>query len=221
MTRTVRIAALLIAAVPLVLGSTGCATTVSQWIVRTRDHQGDVAVAHKNFLDASNAYQLALKLNPRDAHARTGLTSVQLRLAESLFASSRFDDALDALALAGKYSPNDARVTEMRAEIEQAEIKRDIVVSNFPTYTVTGRAITRSYMQLKTQSDEIAKHLRRFGYTYDTDDLTAAIRQSYALSEDVTRVTNRLQQYRQLVESGVPEKGAAALAPPASLLPLP
>ena len=41
------------------------------------------------------------------------------------------------------------------------------------------------------------------------------------LNEEVARLTNRLQLYRQLVESGVPEHSAENLAPPASLLPLP
>ena len=108
----------------------------------------------------------------------------------------------------------------LRSEIEQAEIKRDIVVSNYPSYKVTGASIQRAYTQLKTQNSEILLALRRFDYTYDTADLSAAIRQSYVLNEDVARLTSRLQLYRQLVESGVPEH-AENLAPPASVLPLP
>ncbi len=218
--RTVRLAALLIAcSVPL--GTAGCASSVAHWIVRTRNHQGDVALAHKNFPDASVAYQLALKIDPANQHARDGLTIVQIRLAQADFTASKFDDALDALAVAAKYSPGDDRVQSVRGQIEQAQIKRDIVVSNYPSYKENGRALRRRYAQLKGQVQDVSRSLQRFDYTYDTADLSTAIRQSYALDAEVTQLTNRLTQYRQLVESGVPENDAESLAPPASLLPLP
>jgi predicted Zn-dependent protease len=221
MKRTLRILTLLAACVMLPLGTTGCATAVAQWIVRERNHQGDVALQHRNYPDASVAYQLALKIDPTNPHARSGLVAVQLRLAQTFFAASRFDEAINALAVASHYSPHDDRVQSLRSEIEQAEIKRDIVVSNYPAYKVTGAAIQRAYAQLKNQNNEILLALKRFDYTYDTADLAAAIRQSYLLNEEVARLTNRLQLYRQLVESGVPESATGTLAPPASLLPLP
>ena len=218
--RIVRTAMLLLACA-LPLGTTGCASSVAQWIVRERNHQGDVALQHGNYPDASVAYQLALKIDPANPHARSGLTNVQVRLAQTLFAASKFENAIDALAVAAHYSPNDDRVRSLRGEIEQAEIKRDIVVSNYPSYKVTGASIRRGYNQLKTMNRDILNSLLRFDYTYDTADLSTAIRQSYALNEEVARLTNRLQTYRQLVESGVPENATENLAPPASLLPLP
>jgi tetratricopeptide (TPR) repeat protein len=221
MKRTLRLLALLLGCAALPLGTTGCATGVAQWIVKERNNQGDAALQHGNYPDASVAYQLALKIDPTNEHAITGLTNVQIRLAKTFFAAARFDEAIDALAVAGRISPADDRVQSLRNEIEQAQIKRDIVVSNYPSYKVTGVSIQRSYAQLKTQNAEILAALKRFDYTYDTADLSAAIRQSYALNEEIARLTNRLQQYRQLVESGVPEHGAENLAPPASLLPLP
>lgn len=219
--RTLRLVAFIVACAVLPLGTTGCASSVASWIVRTRNHQGDVALAHRNYPDASVAYQLALKIDPNNGHARAGLTNVQVRLAETFFSASKFEEAIDALAVAAKYSPTDDRVQGLRAEIEQAEIKRDIVVSNYPSYRITGTGIQRGYGQLRTQNAEILATLKRFDYTYDTADLSRAIRQSYVLNQEVTRLTNRLVQYRQLVESGLPEHGAANLAPPASLLPLP
>ncbi len=221
MTVPFRLIALVLTCAVLALGTTGCATTVAQWIVKERNHQGDVALARGSYPDASVAYQLALKIDPENKHARDGLTVVQIRLARTFFAASKFDNAIDALAVAGHYSPSDDRVQSLRSEIEQAEIKRDIVVSNFPLYKVTGVSLQRAYTQLKTQNAEILLALKRFDYTYDTADLAAAIRQSYLLNEEVARLTNRLQVYRQLVESGVPEHSADTLAPPASLLPLP
>jgi tetratricopeptide (TPR) repeat protein len=221
MTRALRLFVLSLACVTLPLATAGCGSTVADWIVRTRNHQGDIALEHKNFSDASVAYELALQIEPTNVHARTGLVNVQIRLADGLFAASKFDAAIDALAKASKYSPNDDRVAGLRAVIEQAEIKRDIVVSNYPLYKVTGRGLRRAYAQLAAQNAQILAALQKFDYTYDTADLGDAIKQSYALNEEVTRLTSRLTQYRQLVESGIPEHGAENLVPPASLLPLP
>ena len=219
--RTIRVIVALLIIAGIAMALSGCATTVANWIVRERNHQGDVALSRKNYPDASVAYQLALKIDPNNGHARSGLTNVQIRLAQTFFAGSKFEEAIDALSVASRYSPGDDRVQSMRNEIEQAQIKRDIVVSNYPAYKVTGASIERAYAQLKQQNNAIQAALKRFDYTYDTADLSTAIRQSYVLNEEVARLTNRLQTYRQLVESGVPEHGTESLAPPASLLPLP
>jgi tetratricopeptide (TPR) repeat protein len=205
----------------IAVGMTGCGSSVADWIVQTRNHQGDVAFEHLNYTDASTSYQLALKIDPGNEHARAGLVNVQIHIAQTLYANAKLEDAIVALGVASKYSPGNDRVAAMRAVIEQAEIKRDIVVSNYPLYKLTSTALHRAYTQLAAQNAEILKALDRFDYTYDTGDLGDAIRQSYALNEDVTRLTARLNQYRQLVESGVPEHGNESLAPPASLLPLP
>ncbi len=209
-------------AAALLLGATGCATDVARWIAQTRDHQGDVSLAHGNDPDASEAYELALKVQPHDEHARAGFVSVQLRIAQALFADAKFEDAIDALALAGKYSPDDPRIEALRSQIEQAEIKRDIVVSNFPSYKESTTSIRRSFAAVRRAAEEIGTSIARFEYTYDTDDLTRAIRQSYALNAEISRNTTRLLTLRQLAESGAPESSSVEnLAPPASLLPLP
>jgi tetratricopeptide (TPR) repeat protein len=205
----------------MLLATTGCAASISQWIVQTRNHQGDVALEHGNSADASVAFQLALRVDPANAHARAGLVRVQARIAQVLFTASRFDDAVKALDVANRYAPGDERVEALRSQIEQAEIKRDIVVSNYPSYRETGAGLRRSFIQLRAQAAEIATTLHRFDYTYDSSELSQAIRQSYELDSQVTRLTDRLIQYRQLVDSGVPETGDTEIAPPASLLPLP
>ncbi len=222
MLRTLRSLVLALGATACVLATTGCASTVEHWIVETRNHQGDVALEHGNDADASVAYQLALRVDATNVHAKTGLVSVQRRLAFKLFATSRFDEAVAALQIAARYAPGDERISALQSEIEQAEIKRDIVVSNYPAYRETGSSIRRQVDGLGQSSKQIALTLRRFDYTFDSNELTDALRQTYELSDEIKRITTRLMRYRQLVDSGVPDNAAAAaVAPPASLLPLP
>ncbi|GAC1299904.1 MAG: hypothetical protein NVSMB19_05300 [Vulcanimicrobiaceae bacterium] len=212
------VAALAASAAPL----GGCSGSVSSFIVGTRNHQGDLALANKNLPDASTAYRLALRLSPDDAHARAGLADVQLQIAAQDYTLSKFDDGLAALAIAAKYQPDSVRLAQLRTEIEQARVKRAIVVSNYPTYGETGLAIRRSYAGLRKESNAIVATLQRFDYSYDSNELIKAIRASERLNSEVARLTSRLVAYRQLVESGSPERsGDVPLAPAASLLPLP
>lgn len=203
-------------------GATGCATHVKSWIVATRNQQGDVALDRGNLSEASLAYRLALAVDQNDVHARTGLTTVQLQLAANEFRSSKFDDAIAALAVAAKYEPQSVRLAELRAEIEQAKIKRLIVLSNYPSYKESAVTIRAAYNDLIAQNRRIIAELAAFSYTYDTSHLTTAIRSSYDITQELQRNTRRLITFRQLVESGIPATGTAStLAPPASLLPLP
>jgi tetratricopeptide (TPR) repeat protein len=200
----------------------GCAGTLTHYIVDTRNHQGDLAYQAHNFADAATAYRLALRLAPQDEHARAGLAAVQLHIAAELFQKSDFDGALTALAVAAKYDPQSVRLAELKSDIGQARIKREIVVSNYPTYAETGRSLRRAYLQLKAETATIVAALQRFDYTYDSEQLVSAIKASFALRDEVGKLTNRLVTYRQLVESGSPERAAPEpLAPAASLLPLP
>jgi hypothetical protein len=81
--------------------------------------------------------------------------------------------------------------------------------------------IQHAYQQLDVVNKTILASLKRFSYTYDTDELTAAIKSSYDLELDVARNTNRLIAYRQVVSSGVPETMHASSVNASSLLPLP
>jgi lipopolysaccharide biosynthesis regulator YciM len=199
-----------------------CAPPIAQFIVSTRNHQGDMALANANFIDAALAYRLALRLAPSDEHARAGLAAVQLQIAAQEYQRSQFDDALAALAVAAKYDPDSVRLNELRLEVEQARVKRAIVVSNYPTYSETGLALRKSYAGLRKESNAIVATLQRFDYSYDSTELQKAITESNLLNAEVAHLTARLVSYRQLVEAGSPEKaGQSALAPAASLLPLP
>ncbi len=217
MVRTLRLG-LLVATI----ATTGCSSGVAQWIANTRIGQGDVALARGSYAEASNAYRLALRIAPNDERARVGLRSVQVLIAASDFRAARYDDALAALAVAAKYDPTSARVIQLRADIERARIKRDIVLSNYPTYKETARQLRRSYESLKVVDARIVAALKRFDYTYDPQELDRAIVLSYDLAAEMSRTTNRLVAYRQVVESGSAEaKEATKTTSSGSLLPLP
>jgi tetratricopeptide (TPR) repeat protein len=215
-----RLASLASLAGVLLLG--GCAGSVERWIVDTRVHQGDVAMERGNVKDAELAYQLALKIDPHDERARAGFVGASADLAQELYTKGDFEDALTTIAGGLKFDPSSVRLAALKATIDDAKLKREIVISNYPTYRSAGAQIIASYKQLDATNKEIMKDLTRFTYTYDTDDITAAIKRSYDLELDVARNTNRLIVYRQVVSSGIPEAPhAATSASAASLLPLP
>jgi uncharacterized protein HemY len=154
------------------------------------------------------------------------LATVSAQIAEADYRRGNFDDALVTLDQAQKYDPQSVRLQALRAQIDDARLKREIVISNYPTYHSAGLQMQSAYGTLNDQAAAILRSLKRFNYTYDTQDLTKAIQNSYELQIDVAKLTNRLIAYRQLVESGVPaaEKAAAAstgAGSGGSLLPLP
>lgn len=200
----------------------GCAGPLERYVVSMRNHQGDLGFEKGALKDASLAYRLALQVSPNDEHAREGLAAVQIKIADNLFHTSRFDDALIALGVASAYDPQNVRLAEIRSDIEGAKVKREIVLSNYPTYKETGEALRRGFTQLPKLNARIVAGLSRFNYTYDSSNLTQAIRDSYSLGEEVTRNTNRLIQFRQQVETGSQSRrGDLPEAPAGSLLPLP
>ncbi len=202
----------------------GCAGPIEQWIVDTRVHQGDAALQQGSLSEAQLAYRLALKIDPSDQRARTGFSLVAADIADDQFKAGRLDDALVTLSGAAKYDPQNVRLQELRSEVEAAKIKREIIVSNYPTFKETGSQITHSYLALKLMNQKIIASLNKFNYNFNVTELTSAIRQSYELNLEVARNTNRLIAYRQVLEQGVPGAAAAeepGTARPMSLLPLP
>lgn len=207
----------------VLLATTGCAGSVEHWIVNTRVNQGDVALSRGSLHEAETAYRLALRVNPYDARARNGFSQVSAAIAEADYRKGDFDDAMSMLIEAQKYDPQNLRLQALRGQIDDARLKREIVISNYPTYEGAGNQIQESYTSLNAQTKNVLRSLKRFSYTYDTQDLTKAIQQSYELQLDVAKNTNRLIAYRQLVEAGVPAAtaGTQSSAPAGSLLPLP
>lgn len=210
-------------AAPLLLSLTGCAGTLERWIVNTRVNQGDVAMQRGRLHEAETAYRLALRVNPHDAHARAGFARASAGIAQVDFRHGDFDDATATINAALRYDPQNLRLQALRSKLQDARLKREIVIANYPTYEGAGLDIQTAYDALTVQNKAILAALKRFNYTYDTQDLTKAIQDSYELQLDVAKNTNRLIAYRQLVESGVPSSAEAtqATAPTGSLLPLP
>ena len=205
-----------------VVALNGCAGPVEHWVVNTRIHQGDVALDRGNLTDAELSYKLALSVDPKNDRARAGYVETSADLAQELYTKGSFDDALATIAAGLKYDPSSVRLAALKGQIEDAKLKREIVISNYPTYKDAGIAIARSYEQLSITDKTILAQLKRFSYTFDPDDLTGAIKTSYDLELDIARNTNRLITYRQVVSSGVPEATHAATnLSGASLLPLP
>lgn len=217
-----RLSGLLFAALA-VLALGGCAGSVEHWIVNTRIHQGELALVGGNLHEAQTAYRLALRISPHDRRARLGFSNASALVAQADFRHGDLDDALATIDEAQKFDPTSVRLQALHAQFEDAKLKREIVLSNYPTYEAAGTEIQYAYGDLASGQKEILHDLTRFNYTYDTNDLTAAIKASYDLEIDVAKNTNRLIAYRQLVESGVPsvERAAAPSTATGSLLPLP
>lgn len=203
-----------------VAGLSGCAGPVERWIVDTRVHQGDEALARGNVGDAELSYRLALKVDPNDVRAQQGFVGAAAALAQVQFEKGDFDAAAVTLRDASAYDSQSVRLIALHAAIENAKLKREIVIGNYPTYELAGRQLQKAYLELNDANKVILKDLKRFDYTYDTQDLTKAVKASYDLQQDVARNLNRLVAYRQLVESGTPAQDQPATTG-GSLLPLP
>jgi tetratricopeptide (TPR) repeat protein len=198
-----------------------CSGGIRSYITAQRNVQGDRSLARNNFKEAALAYRLALDINPEDQHARSGLASVQTQLAAVDYRASKFDDALDALAVAAKYDPQSVRIAQLKAAIDASQLKQAIVISNYPTYRETGLQLRHSFASLRKIDNTIVSSLQKFDYTYDANQLTDAIRQSSILNQEVAHLTARVAAYRQLVESGASQKSGRSTMPSESLLPLP
>lgn len=214
-----RVAALALAV--LAAGLAGCAGSIEQWIVNTRVHQGAIAMERGDVRDAELAYRLALRVDPKDPRAQAGYVSAAAGLAQDQYARGDFDDAEATIRDGLQIDSESVRLAALKRTIDEARLKHEIVVSNYPSYREAGAAIARSYQGLDVTNKQLLKSLKRFTITYDDADLVKAIKRSYELQLDIVKNGNRLIQYRQLVTSGVPESPSEAAPSTTSLLPLP
>lgn len=200
----------------------GCAGSIERWIVNTRVHQGDVALARGDARDAELAFRLALRIDSRNARARAGFVEAAAALARVEYAKGTFDDALDTVDEGLAVDPQSVRLAALKETIDEAKLQREIVLSNYPTYRAAGIEIQHAYQRLNVTNSLLLRDLRRFGYTFDGTDLTSAIKRSYEMQLELSKNVNRLILYRQLVTSGVPEAPAESTTfGSGSLLPLP
>lgn len=207
-------------AVALAVSLTGCAGPIERWIVNTRVHQGDLALSNGNPSDAVIAYSLALRVDPHDLRAQSGFVEAAADQAQLQYTHGHFDAALATIAQGLRVDPASVRLEALKSQIDDAKLKQEIVISNYPTYQRAGQELQLGYARLSEANTLLVKRLRRFGYTYDVTDLTAAIKQSYELQLEVAHLTNRLIAYRQLVQAGGPQPSQLP-ATGGSLLPLP
>lgn len=202
----------------------GCAHGLSGWIVNTRDQQGARSLESQRFKDAAHAFHLALQIAPDDTRAREGFVEAESDLAETYYQNSQFQEALATLEQAKKVDPLNVRIAGLAADISGARLKSEIVESNYSKYRTAIESLLKGYQDIKVPETEVAYRLKRFGYTYDTADLTKAIRSSSDLQIDVTKLTSHLTQLRTQVTAGsvlLESGGSAPAAGSGSLLPIP
>jgi len=208
-------------AIVLSLALGGCASSVQQWIVNARVHQGAIALERGDVRDAELAYRLALRVDPKDPPAQSGYVRAAAGYAQELYAKGDFDGALATIHDGLVVDPESVRLAALKRTIDQARLNREIVVSNYPSYREAGAALARSYEQLDVTNKQLLRSLKRFNYTFDDVELVNAIKRSYELQLDIAKNGNRLIAYRQLVTSGIPASTSEAAPATTSLLPLP
>src|SRR5579863_743992 len=199
----------------------GCAGPLTRWMVDLRTSQGDSALARSSLVEAENEYQLALKLDPHDGVARAKLARVLVLQARADFDASALDQAAAEIAQARQDAPADAATQALSSQIEQANIRREIVLANYPLYESMGSSLTDSLKTLTASQKEIAKQMHSFNADFDTGHLTKAIVAAYDVEDEVHRVTQRLISYRALVSTGAPNAKAPAETETPNLLPVP
>ena len=200
----------------------GCAGSIERWIVNTRIHQGELALARGDARDAELAYRLALRVDPKNVQARAGFVEAAAALARVEYTKGTFDDALATVDEGLAVDSQSVRLAALKETIDQAKLQREIVLSNYPTYRAAAQEIQHAYQRLNVTNALLLHDLKRFGYTFDGSNLTSAIKRSYELQLELSKNTNRLILYRQLVTSGAPEAPSESTTFGAgSLLPLP
>ena len=206
----------------------GCGSSLESWIVSTRNHQGDLALDGRHYKEAVLAYRLALQVDPADEHAKSGFVEAEGDLAETLFAQSHdvdvYGSALIELAAAAKVDPQNVRIAGLRTDVANAELREKLVESNYPPYEAAAHSLATSYQNLRNTNNEILYRLNRFGHTFDTTDLTTAIRGSMDLESEAGKLTTRLVNFRTAVSVGAIAPDSSTSTQPTSgtsVLPLP
>src|SRR5579862_4157241 len=107
------------------LMSTGCAGSISRWIVNTRVHQGDVALERGNVRDAELSYRLALRIAPEDPRAKLGYVQAAAGLAQAEYTKADFEGALETIKEGLAIDPQSVRLDALKTTIEQAKLRSE------------------------------------------------------------------------------------------------
>ena len=212
---------IVVIALSIAFTNAGCAGSMTGWLVNLRNSQGDSALENKNYLEAEREYRLALALAPKDKRARAGLAQVLYQRALTNFTASKLDYAESEIRDALKYAPDDPNAQGLASEIEQARIRRDIVISNYPSYETMGASIAAALKSITALNKDIQKQIKAFGYDYDAGRLTKAISEAYDLQDEMTRIAQRLISYKALVQAGAPKSQTQLPGQTTNLLPIP
>jgi|SRR5271166_2341504 len=180
----------------------GCTGVFRNQLVDLRNAQADAALQNQNVAEAEKEYALALHLAPNDEHARAGLARSLYLHAKASLAAGDIDEAYLEVQKALTYAPKDAAVLDLASAIDQAKIRRDIVVSNFPSFKTSSDAISALLKTNAQANKDIQLQLHDFHIDFDTAHLNKAIAQSYDLEDQQHRATQRLIAYKGQIESG-------------------
>ncbi len=215
--------ALVLVALAYALTVAGCAQSITRSIVNLRTSQGDAALAKEQpaLAEAEKEYKLALALEPRNAHARAGLAKALYLTAKADFTNSKLDEAAAEISEALSYAPNDAAALALAGEIDQAKIRREIVIANYPLYGSVNAALKPVFKQITASNKEIERQITAFSSDFDTSHLTKAITEAYDLEDEAHRTAQHLITYRGLVQTGQSKARAPAASAAPALLPIP
>ena len=195
--------ALFVALVAAALGLSGCTAAFKDRIVDLRDAQADAAMQNNNIVEAEKEYSLALALAPNNEHARTGLARVATLHARSDLEAGDIDGAQIEIQKALKYAPKDATALDLAPAIDQARIRRDVVVANFPLYKASSDVIREQLAANALANKNIQQQIHLFNADFDVAHLRKAIVLSTDLEDETHRVTLRLNALRVQTEAGV------------------
>ena len=116
----------------------------------------------------SLSYRLALRVDPKDPRAQAGYVRAAAGVAQAQYARGDFDDALATIRDGLQVDPESVRLAAIERTIDEARLKREIVISNYPSYREAGtaRAVARTAARRDQQAaaaqpQTLQLHLRR------------------------------------------------------------
>ncbi|MBV8171531.1 MAG: hypothetical protein JO219_06350 [Candidatus Eremiobacteraeota bacterium] len=200
----------------------GCSSLLKERLVDLRNAQADAALQDDKIVEAEKEYGLALALAPNDEHARAGFAHAAYLHAKSAVDAGDIDTAQIEIQKSLKYAPKDAAALDLSVVIDQARIRRDVVVANFPAYRASSDVIRDLLKANEVANKNIQQQIHLFNADYDVSHLRKATALSTDLEAEDHRVTQRLIALRGEIEAVAPGESRPAPAEEVpGLLPIP